>query len=96
MLLVQPSRRLIDETFDELKSRRRNYPIRAIYFNPDDCSPTVAGRIKRHIRTTPPEGEVLLVTYTAFLQVDSDVYSDWVLLRDELPDWLQTPEPFEG
>ena len=96
VLLVQASRRLIDATFGELEPRRRSYPIRAIYFDPHDCSPTVAGRIKRHLWTTPrDEGEVLLVTYTAFLEVDPHVYADWVLLRDELPEWMQTPEPFE-
>src|SRR4051812_13370233 len=91
VLMVQSSKRLIGTTvIDELRTLRPAFALQVIHGDCDLGGTTVVGRIKHHLQNTArDQGEILLITHTAFLELDPSLYSEWVLIEDELPRWLQ-------
>jgi hypothetical protein len=93
VLIVQPSVKLIQQTFTDLAALSPEVPVRAIYGSGPHgtgTSSNVVGDIVRHSIDTRPEGEVLLVTHAAFLRLPFFHRRDhWHLLIDEIPqaDW---------
>src|SRR4051794_17971692 len=78
VLMVQSSKRLIGTTvIQELRPLRPTIALHMIHGDCDLERTTVVGRIKHHLQNTArDQGEILLITHTAFLELDPCLYSE--------------------
>lgn len=83
VLIVQPSKLLIAKTVsDELAKLS---PVRHKIIDGDHSDEVIAS-IVAHFRDTPPGGEILFISHSAFFQVPFLARSDqWIVLMDEVP-----------
>ncbi len=94
VLIVQPSKLLIAKTVsDELAKLS---PVRHKIIDGDHSDEVIAS-IVAHFRDTPPGGEILFITHSAFFQVPFFAHRDqWIVLMDEVPkatDFHELPLP---
>src|SRR4051812_34949831 len=88
----RPSKNLVDTTIaEELSPLGPTYPIKAIHSGSRSLVGTVCEDIINHFRTTSRgRGEILFVTYTAFLSLPNlHRRSDWEVVMGEKPKWLK-------
>ncbi|MFG1299307.1 hypothetical protein V5F49_05875 [Xanthobacter sp. V3C-3] len=86
VLLVQPSKALINQTYDDLVDAcGKAFPVTKIH--EDTTSGTnVASAIVRHFKAADQRGQVLLITHAAFDMVPHFHRADtWDLIFDECP-----------
>src|SRR5215210_6450388 len=72
VLMVQSSKRLIGTTvIQELRTCRPTFALHVIHGDCDLGGTTVVGGIEHHLQNTArDQGEILLITHTAFLELD--------------------------
>lgn len=89
IVIAQPSRVLIAQTLDDLKSIANDIPVTAIY-SEDDSVPfkreSVRGKIMEYLKSSPDHGQILLITQAALMTLPYFHRPDqWTLIVDEIP-----------
>lgn len=84
VLIVQPSKLLIAKTVSDEVTKLS--PVRHKIID-GDHDPKVIASIVAHFHDTPPGGEILFVSHSAFFRVPFFAHRDqWIVLMDEVPD----------
>lgn len=91
-LFVQPTVDSINQSVAHCQQSDPSVRIRQIHG--ETSSSGVIADINKHLKYTNPEGEIVFITHSAFMQVtDWTMRSDWHVIWDEIP---QVDSLFEG
>ena len=84
VLFVQPTRQLIDATFEQELSSLS--PVRHRVIHSETHPGRVSAEIISHMEANAPGGEILFITHAAFLGLKFVPHRrDWIVILDELP-----------
>jgi Type III restriction enzyme, res subunit len=84
VLVLQPTKELIDKTVEALAADRPNPPEYLKFYTDNDCSKSVGGRLTEHFKNPPDQGHIVFATHQVlpFIPFWANK-GDWHVLIDE-------------